>query len=348
MNALWFALASVLLAGYVILDGFDFGAGALHLFVAKSDRERREVLAAIGPYWDGNEVWLLAAGGVLFLAFPKVLGAGLSGLYLPVFFLLWALILRGIAIEFRSHMEDAMWRGLWDVVFSFASALPPVLLGAALGNLLRGVPLDASGYFTMPLWTDFRASVPFGVLDGYTVLVGVLALVALAHHGALFLAWKTESEVHERSRKAAARLFVPLIALWLAATWATFALRPDLFENLAGRPLAILAALLGVAGLVGAFLGRRRERPLLAFVGSSAFLLGILVATVASSYPVMIRSTLDPALSLTALNAASSAQSLRTGLLWWPFGFALALGYLALLLFIHRGKARAPAEGEGY
>lgn len=348
MNALWFALASVLLAGYVILDGFDFGAGALHLLVAKSDRQRREVLAAIGPFWDGNEVWLLAAGGVLFLAFPKVLAAGLSGLYLPVFFLLWSLILRGIAIEFRSHVEDPMWRGLWDVVFSLASTLPAVLLGAALGNLLRGVPLDASGYFALPLWTDFSSRAPYGVLDGYTVLAGVVALVALAHHGALFLAWKTGGEVHERSIRAAARLFVPLVALWLAATWATYRLRPDLFENFAGRPLAIFAALLAVVGLAGAFLGRRRGRPLLAFLGSSAFLLGILVATVASSYPVMIRSARDQASSLTAWNAASSATSLRAGLLWWPFGFALALGYLALLLFLHRGKAQAPAEGEGY
>lgn len=348
MNALWFALVSVLLAGYVILDGFDFGAGALHLVVAKTDRQRREVLAAIGPFWDGNEVWLLAAGGVLFLAFPKVLGAGLSGLYLPVFFLLWALILRGIAIEFRSHVEDAMWRRFWDAIFCMASALPPVLLGAALGNLLRGVPLDASGYFALPLWTDFSLTAPFGVLDGYTTLSGVLALVALAHHGALFLAWKTEGDVHEASLRAAKRLSWPLVALWFAATGATYALRPDLFRQLAERPLALLAALLGVAGLAITFFGRRRGRLLLAFIGSSAFLLGILVATVASSYPVMIRSTLDPAFSLTALNAASSEASLRTGLLWWPFGFVLALGYLALLLHIHRGKVRAPAEGEGY
>ncbi|HEV7672424.1 MAG TPA: cytochrome d ubiquinol oxidase subunit II [Thermoanaerobaculia bacterium] len=348
MNALWFALASVLLAGYVILDGFDFGAGALHLMVAKTDRERREVLAAIGPFWDGNEVWLLAAGGVLFLAFPKVLGSGLSGLYLPVFFLLWALILRGIAIEFRSHVEDPMWRRFWDAIFCLASALPPVLLGAALGNLLRGVPLDASGYFALPLWTDFSITAPFGVLDGYTTLAGVLALVALAHHGALFLAWKTEGQVHEKSLRAAKRLFFPLVALWLAATGATYALRPDLFQQLATRPLALIAALLGVAGLLGAALGRRRGRPLFAFVGSSAFLLGILGASAASSYPVMIPSTLNPALSLTALNAASSAESLRTGLLWWPFGFVLALGYLALLFHLHRGKVQSPAEGEGY
>ncbi len=348
LNALWFALASVMVAGYVILDGFDFGAGALHLWVARSDRERRQVLAAIGPFWDGNEVWLLAAGGVLFLAFPKVLGAGLSGLYLPIFFLLWSLILRGIAIEFRSHVQDPMWRGFWDVVFSLASALPPVLLGAALGNLIRGVPLDASGYFSLPLWTDFSARAPYGVLDGYTVLAGVVAWLALSHHGALFLAWKTGGAVAARSEQAAARLYVPLVASWLAATVVTFRLRPDLLEGLASRPLAIIAAILGIAGLATAFAARRRGRALAAFLGSAAFLLGVLVATVVSSYPVMIRSGLDPAASLTALGAASSFESLKKGLLWWPAGFVVAIGYLVLLFRIHRGRAEAALEGEGY
>src|SRR5712691_9047044 len=134
MVELWFGIASVMLAAYVVLDGFDFGAGALHLFVAKTDPERRQVLAAIGPFWDGNEVWLLAGGGVLFLAFPKVLASGLSGFYLAIMFVLWALILRGIAIEFRSHIDDGMWRAFWDGTFAFASTLTPVLLGVALGN----------------------------------------------------------------------------------------------------------------------------------------------------------------------------------------------------------------------
>src|SRR6188472_4196283 len=124
------------------MDGFDFGAGGLHLAVAKSDRERRQVLAAIGPFWDGNEVWLLAGGGVLFLAFPKVLASGLSGFYLAIMMVLWVLILRGISIEFRAHVGDGMWRSFWDGTFSFASILAPILFGAALGNLIRGVPLD--------------------------------------------------------------------------------------------------------------------------------------------------------------------------------------------------------------
>ena len=143
METLWFVIVSLVLAVYVVLDGFDFGAGALHLFVARTDRERRQVLAAIGPFWDGNEVWLLAGGGVLFLAFPRVLATGLSGFYLAIMLLLWVLILRGISIEFRSHVEDPMWRIFWDTAFCAASTLAPVLLGAALANVLRGVPLDA-------------------------------------------------------------------------------------------------------------------------------------------------------------------------------------------------------------
>ena len=131
MQTLWFAIAALVIATYVVLDGFDFGAGALHLLVAKRDPERRQVLAAIGPFWDGNEVWLLVAGGVLFVAFPKVLASGLSGFYFAIMLVLWVLILRGIAIEFRSHLEDSMWRAVWDAVFGVASTLAPVLFGAA-------------------------------------------------------------------------------------------------------------------------------------------------------------------------------------------------------------------------
>ncbi len=196
-----------MVALYVVMDGFDFGAGALHLLVARTDRERRQVLAAIGPFWDGNEVWLLAAGGVLFLAFPAVLAAGLSGFYLAIFLVLWTLILRGIAIEFRSHVEDRLWRSFWDATFAVASTLAPVLFGAALGNLLRGVPLSAEGWFALPLFASFSPTGALGILDWYTVLVGVFALVAILHHGALFLAWRTDGAVRARSLDAAQRLF---------------------------------------------------------------------------------------------------------------------------------------------
>lgn len=348
MVTLWFALAAIMLAGYVVLDGFDFGAGALHRFVARDDRERRQVLAAIGPFWDGNEVWLLAGGGVLFLAFPKVLASGLSGFYLAVFLLIWTLILRGIAIEFRSHVTDALWRAFWDGLFALASTAAPVLLGAALGNVLRGVPLRADGWFALPLFDSFSPTGAPGLLDWYTLGCGVTALAALAHHGALFLAWKTDGAVQARSRDAAARLFPALVVLWLAATAATFALAPHVPRGLAARPLAWLASALLLAGLAASAVARRRGRDLPAFLGSAAFLLGVLGATAAAVYPVWLPSTLDPAHSLTAQAHAAAPESLRAGLLWWPAGFALALGYLALLFRLHRGKARAAAEGQGY
>lgn len=348
MEALWFALAAVMVAIYVVMDGFDFGAGALHLGVARQDRERRQVLAAIGPYWDGNEVWLLAAGGVLFLAFPKVLASGLSGFYLAIFLVLWVLIVRGIAIEFRSHVADPMWRAFWDAAFALASILAPVLLGAALGNLIRGVPIGSDGWYALPLFESFSPTGALGILDWYTVLAGLLALAAVAHHGALFLAWKTDGEVHERSLVAASRLFPATVVLWLAATAATWRVAPEVLAGVAGRPLAIAATALFLAGLVTSFVARRRGADLLAFLGSSAFLLGVLAATAASIYPTMIRSASDPALSLTALNSAAGERSLRLGLLWWPAGFVLAVVYVAVLFRLHRGKAQAAAEGEGY
>ncbi|KAB2964387.1 MAG: cytochrome d ubiquinol oxidase subunit II [Thermoanaerobaculia bacterium] len=348
MEAIWFALSAVMFAAYVVMDGFDFGAGALHLLVAKNDRERRQVLAAIGPFWDGNEVWLLAGGGVLFLAFPRVLAAGLSGFYLAIFLLIWTLVLRGIAIEFRSHVGDRMWRSFWDATFALASTLAPVLLGAALGNLVRGVPLSADGWFALALFDSFSPTGALGILDWYTVLAGGLALVAIGHHGALFLAWKTAGAVRERSLRLAGRLFPATVGLWLAASAATALLAPEVFSGLAARPLAWISTALFLAGLATSFVARRAGRDLAAFLGSSAFLLGVLAATAASIWPVMLKSAGDPALSLTALNSAAAERSLRFGLLWWPLGLALAVVYFVILFRLHRGKAEAAAEGEGY
>lgn len=347
MELLWFTLASVMLALYVVMDGFDFGAGALHLWVARSDRERRQVLAAIGPFWDGNEVWLLAGGGVLFLAFPKVLASALSGFYLAIMLVLWVLILRGISIEFRSHLEDGMWRSFWDATFAMASTLAPVLFGAALGNLIRGVPLRPDGWFALSLFESFSPRGALGILDWYTVLAGLLALAALAHHGALFLAWKTDGPVRQRSLKAAGLLFPAVVVLWIAATAATALLAPGLFSALAARPVAWLATALFLAGLAASLVARRAGRDLAAFVASGAFLLGILGATAASVFPTMIRSIGEPSRSLTAFNASAGPEGLAAGLLWWPFGFVLAVVYAVIVFRLHRGKTRA-ADGEGY
>ena len=348
MEMLWFWLVSVMVAIYVVMDGFDFGAGILHLVVAKTNEERREVLGAIGPLWDGNEVWLLAGGGSLFLAFPKVLASGFSGFYLAMWLVVWCLMLRGISIEFRSHVLDGLWRRFWDGTFALSSVLLPVLLGAALGNVLRGVPLDATGYFSMPLWTDFRVGLHPGVLDWYTVLIGVFALVTVTAHGAVFLAWKTEGPVHDRSKALAMSLWGLVLVLWILASFATSVVNPGIFLNLPKAPLAWVAVIIFLTGLALVFVGIRRERFLLAFLGSGAFILGLLAASAACVYPVMLKSTLDPAFDLTALNASVGGHGLRTGLVWWLIGFPIAIGYVAFLFHFHRGKVKAATEGEGY
>src|ERR1700722_5492090 len=183
MQTVWFMLVAVMIAVYVVLDGFDLGAGIIHLLVARTDSERRLVLRSIGPFWDGNEVWLLAGGGTLYFAFPALYASAFSGFYLALMIVLWLLILRGISIEFRTHVDSTLWRPFWDFLFGASSTLLALLFGVALGNVVRGVPLDASGYFFLPLWTDFQPGGNAGVIDWYTLLIGLASLSALALHG---------------------------------------------------------------------------------------------------------------------------------------------------------------------
>ena len=221
MSTLWFMIVAVMVAVYVLLDGFDIGAGAVHLFIAKNDAERRMVLRAIGPVWDGNEVWLLAAGGTLYFAFPLLYASSFSGFYLPLMMVLWLLMLRGIGIEFRTHIEEAVWKGFFDVIFGISSILLAIFFGAALGNVVRGVPLQADGYFFEPLWTNWRVGAQNGILDWYTVICGVVALVTLVVHGSLYLAIKTEGELNSRARKVASLFWPVQVLLTVASLIAT-------------------------------------------------------------------------------------------------------------------------------
>jgi cytochrome d ubiquinol oxidase subunit II len=348
MVELWFGIVAVMLTLYVVMDGFDLGAGVLHLQVARNNDERRQVLAAIGPYWDANEVWLLATGGALFVAFPRVLAAGLSGFYFAIFLVLWCLILRGVSIEFRSHVTSPLWRAFWDSGFAIASALLCIFFGCALGNLLRGLPLAADGWFSLSLFTDFSARAPVGILDWYTVLVGVFALVALVMQGGSYLAWKTDGAVMARSRALGVRAAVLVAILWPVMTVLTVRMNPVMFEQFAARPLAWVCAALALGGLVVAIVGLWRGAHRGAFLGSSAFLTGLMAATAASIFPVMLRAAGDESLSITAFNASNDARGLRTALGWWLAGIPLVIVYFAIQFRVHAGKAVAPREGEGY
>lgn len=348
MQTLWFWLVSFMVAVYAVLDGYDFGVGALHRVVAKTDAERREVLGAIGPFWDGNEVWLIAGGGALFAAFPKVLAAGFSGLYLAMFLVLWTLILRGISLEFRSHVSDSLWRAFWDSAFVFASALMPLFLGVALGNVVRGVPLDALGQFNLPLFTNFQPSGEVGILDWYTVTVGAFVWFTLAAHGASFLSWKTAGRVQERAMRLVLPLFITALILGAITTFATAYVGPELYHSLSHAKAGWVGLLVFVGSSILVFHFHRTKRHLSAFLSSSGFILGLLVATAACVFPVLLRSTLDARFTMTAFNASAGPKGLAAGAVWWFVGAPLAVGYMWLLQYLHRGKATSAKDGEGY
>jgi cytochrome d ubiquinol oxidase subunit II len=348
METVWYAGVFGMLAVYVVLDGLDFGAGIVHRFVARSDEERRTVLAAIGPIWDGNEVWLIAAGGVLFMAFPRVYSAAFSGFYLALMIVLWLLILRGIAIESRSRQQNPLWREFWDTVFSFASALLAVVLGTALGNVVRGVPLDATGSFAIPLFTDFQPGAQAGIFDWFTALVGVFTLCVLSGHGALYLVWKTTGPVQARSRAWARRAWLAVVPLWAVVTLATVWIQPTIFTNLFDRTWSLVFVLLMPGGLWGIFRSLKRYHELAAFLSSSAFLMGLMGATIVGNYPFWLRSTLNPDHSLTAANSASENYALQVGIVWWTIGMILAGGYFAYVFHSFRGKVDAGVTGCGH
>jgi cytochrome d ubiquinol oxidase subunit II len=348
VEATWFALIAFMLTVYVILDGFDFGAGILHLFVAKTDDERRTVFAAIGPFWDGNEVWLVAAGGVLVFAFPRVYSAALSGFYMPLTILLWVLIVRGISIEFRSHLKNPLWCAFWDAAFAFASLVIALVLGASLGNLIRGVPLERAGYFRAPLFTNLLTHPHSGALDWYTLSVGVFVAAVLTGHGALFLWWKTSGAVARRSESIARRCWLAIGVLAILVTMATAWVRPVLFESLRQRVWAWPLLAVAVGGMAVVFRSIARAKELQAFLGSAAFIAGMLAVTAAEMFPTILPSTIDPAYSLTAWNAANGRRGLWIGLAWWIPAILLAVGYFVYLFRSFRGKLTYRPETGGY
>ncbi len=312
MGTLWFWLVAIMIAMYVLLDGFDLGAGAIHLFVAKTDEERRQVLASIGPVWDGNEVWLIAAGGTLYFAFPVLYASAFSGFYLPLMIVLWLLILRGASIEFRNHIKSVVWDPLWDFLFWGSSLLLAVFFGAALGNVVRGVPLDSSGYFFEPLWTNFGLGDETGILDWYTILVGVLALLALMMHGGLWVQMKTDGQVNTRAGKLAGRAWWGVVALTALVTAVTFRIQPQLKENFTTKPWGFLFPLLAVAGIAGVFFELRKRDERKAFFASCAYLMGMLTSVVFGVYPMVLPAR-NPVYSLTVTTAKAGAYGLKVG-----------------------------------
>jgi len=348
MVELWFSLLCFMLTVFVVLDGWDIGAGALHLIVAKTEAERREVVAAIGPLWSWHEVWLVAAGGTFVLAFPSVMAAAFSGFYLALWMALWSLILRGVSIEVAGHIPDPLWQSWWDFVFAASNVLLAVLFGAAFGNVIRGVPIDGSGAFSMSLFTDFRAHGRVGILDWYTVSVAIFATVLLGAHGATYLRFKTTARVHERSERLARRLWTAALILFPIVSLETWVVRPDLYRAMAARPMGWLSAAAILAGAWALWTGLRGREEGRAFGGSCAIVAGLVGGMAAGVFPVMLHSTLDARYSVTAYQGAVAEGGLWIALVWWPLAAALAATYFVVIMRNYRGKVRRAQDTQGF
>ena len=338
VETIWFLLVAGMLTAYVVLDGFDLGAGILHLLIARTDEERRTVLRTIGPVWDGNEVWLIAGGGTLFFAFPTLYASAFSGFYLPLTMVLWLLILRGIGVEFRTHVASSVWHGLFDGFFALASALLSLCFGAALANVIRGVPLQADGYFFEPLWTDFRPGPQPGILDWYTVIGGATALVALALHGGAYVALKTTGVINGRARGLVASLWMPLVGLTFVSLAATLVVRPTVLTNYREHPILVMLPLVVAGAIVAMWLRIRVGDERGVFAASSAFLAAMLGGAAAALYPALLPSSTDAARDLTIFTAATGRHAMSIGLIWWTSGIAVAIGYFVVVYRLFRGK----------
>lgn len=318
MPTVWFCFLALMITMYVVLDGFDLGVGALHLFLAKTPEEREEATAAIGPVWSGNEVWLIASGGVLFLAFPHAYAGAFSGLYFGLILVLWLLVGRGLALELRHQIVNPLWESACDVVFCLASAALAFVFGVALGNVVRGVPLRPDGYFSEPL---------FHILNWYGLLIGLFGLVVLCGQGASFLAWRGTGALGERARQAARRIVIGETVLFVVLIWPTYSVRHEMLTNLTDHPWRLIFPALAIGALVSQFLMQSRGRWLAAFVSSSLFIVGLLTTMAAGIYPNLLPARDNRPYGLTIHNSAAGHHALVTAAVWWPIGMALAAVY---------------------
>ncbi|UCG86011.1 MAG: cytochrome d ubiquinol oxidase subunit II [Gemmatimonadota bacterium] len=333
LNTIWFILIGVLLGGYAVLDGFDLGVGALHLFT-KTDTDRRITLNSIGPVWDGNEVWLVTGGGALFAAFPEVYATSFSGFYLAFMLLLFALIFRAVAIEFRSKRESRKWRTAWDMSFSVSSIVSALLIGVALGNIAFGIPLTAEHEYTGGL---------IGLLRPYPIVVGVTSVFLFTMHGAIYLVMKTEGDLQAQVRSWIPRLIAFFVIGYVFTTMLTLAFLPHMKDMLMDHPILFLIPLLNVLAIANIPREVYHGRDFRAFLSSCVAMLLLLALFGIGMYPNMIYSSPLPEYSLTIYNGSSSAKTQQIMLIIAAIGMPVVLAYTVSIYWIFRGKVKLDA-----
>lgn len=330
LNTIWFILIGLLLTGYAILDGFDLGVGSLHLFV-KDDTDRRIMINSIGPVWDGNEVWLVTGGGALFAAFPHVYATVFSGFYIAIMLLLFGLIFRAIAIEFRSKQPMKWWRQMWDVAFSISSILIALLMGVALGNIITGIPIDAEKEFTGNLFT---------LLNPYTVLVGITTVALFMMHGSIYVVMKTEGELHNKIRGWVNNSIIFFVICYVTVTMYTLIYYPHMVQHFKDEPWLFIIAILNMLAIANIPREIYRGRDFRAFLSSSASIIALLALFAVGLFPNIVLSNPNPDYSLTIYNAASSQKTLNIMLIVAIIGIPFVLAYTISIYWIFRGKVK--------
>lgn len=357
MELFWYIVLMTMLTIYVILDGYDFGAGIIHLFFAKKEKDKKAITNAIGPFWDANEVWLIAVGGVLFFAFPTLYASSFSGFYLPLIMILWLLIFRAIGLELRGLVHNKMWETIWDKAFGISSFLLALFFGIALGNIVRGVNLGMvtdgvsaheAHYFFLPLWnTTFSPQAEhLGIIDWFTLLLGVIGVIALTIHGANWIIFKTNSDLNQKLKSVIFNLNFVLLGLVIFSLTIWHIIEPQPFHNFMEYPWLWIFPLITFTGIFGLFNVKKFKKDGLGFLFSSLFLFGGLVSTVSSIFPKVLPSTNNVNPSLTLYNVAADEYGLTVGVYWFAIAAVLVAIYMIIQYRVFKGKMDNVGYGE--
>ncbi len=357
MELFWYIILIAMLTIYIILDGYDFGAGIIHLFFAKNEKDKKIIKSAIGPFWDANEVWLIAAGGVLFFAFPTLYAVSFSGFYLPLIMILWLLIFRAISLELRTQVNNHLWHNIFDVAFGVSNLLLALFFCLTLGNILRGVNLGGivdgvskfePHYFFLPLWNSTLNPLAehLGIIDWFTIFLGLISLVSLTIHGAMWIIFKTNSSINEKLKDVIIKLSLVLSILLLIVLiiWGNFKQEP--FQNFANYPFLITFPILTLVGIFGIFRIKKYKNHFTGFLFSSIFLIGSFISGVVAIFPNFLPSTNNLNPSLNIYNMATDKYGLQIGIYWWILAIILVGIYFFFQYKKFSGKMDSIEYGE--
>ena len=349
MEIFWYIIIAIVLVVFFILDGYDFGAGIIHLFFAKTEEDKEVIAKSAGLFWDSNEVWLVAGGGMLFMAFPTFYASVFSGFYLPLIMVLWLIIFRAMGLEFRSQFNYQMWKDIWDTAFGISSLLLALFFGMALGNIVRGVNLGGvengvsnyeAHYFFLPLWNSSFSplSETPGVIDWFTIIIGLIAVVTLAIHGANWIILKTNSSINNQLKTVILKLNISLLILTIISLSVWQIINPNALDNFIDKPYLILFPLIFFSGLFGLFFIKSFKKDIYGFVLSSLLIFGGISSSLASLFPVILPSSNEVNESLSIYNTTTSEYGLSVALTWGIIGFILLFVYMIIQKRLMGGK----------